>query len=274
MPSYEEAKNILQTATDGGIVSFDTAKGYGKSEEVLGKFFKNSLAEKTLITKVEFDKESANEIKDSLFLKIKDSINVMGLEKLPLVLLHSEEYLKTYGKALTDALKELKAEGLADSVGISFSDKADLIALTNPDIFDSVQIPANMFDNAEIRNGKIKALSDCGITVYARSIYLQGLFFKDTKSLPEKLKSAEGAINKLKNLSDENNISMAALAVSYMRSVKGITSLVLGCETVSQLLESLSLFDTAPLNNDIISKINEISEEIDPIVIRPWEWNK
>ena len=158
MPSYEQAAEILQIAIDGGIVSFDTAKGYGKSEEVLGRFFSENSAEKTLITKVEFDKETPLEIKTSLFAKVKDSVKVMGLSKLPLVLLHSETYLEKYGKSLIDALKELKAEGLADSVGISFSDKAKLMELTDPTVFDSVQIPANMFDNAEIRNGKIKEL--------------------------------------------------------------------------------------------------------------------
>lgn len=274
MPSYEQSAGILKTAIDGGIVSFDTAKGYGKSEEVLGRFFLDNPAPKTLITKVEFDKEAPDEIKDSLFEKVKDSARVMGLSKLPLVLLHSESYLEKYGKALIDALKELKAEGLTDSVGISFSDKSKLIELTDPSVFDSVQIPANMFDNEEIRKGSIKELSQNGIAVYVRSIYLQGLFFMDTGLLPSKIKSAKPALDKLRLIAWENNLSIAGLALSYIRGAEGITSLVLGCETAQQLKESLSLFDLPALSKNVADKITEISEEIESVVIRPWEWNR
>lgn len=274
MPSYEQSAGILQTAIDGGIVSFDTAKGYGKSEAVLGRFFLENPVTKTLITKVEFDKETPTEIKDSLFEKVKDSANVLGLQKLPLVLLHSETYLEKYGKFLIDALKELKAEGLTDSVGISFSDKSKLLEMTDPEVFDSVQIPANMFDNEEIRNGKIKTLSENGIAVYVRSVYLQGLFFMDTELLPAKIQTAKSALDKLQRIAQENNLSMAGLALSYMRGAEGITSLVLGCETAEQLKDSLSLFDLPHLSKNVVDKITEISEEIEPIVIRPWEWNK
>ena len=274
MPSYEQSASILQTAIDGGVVSFDTAKGYGKSEAVLGRFFSDNPAPKTLITKVEFDKETPDEIRDSLFEKVKDSANVMGISKLPLVLLHSESYLEKYGKTLVDALKELKAEGLTDSVGISFSDKSKLMELTDPAVFDSVQIPANMFDNEQIRNGKIKELFQNGIAVYVRSVYLQGLFFMDTDLLPAKIQSAKPALDKLKRIAEENNMSMAALALSYMRGADGITSLVLGCETAQQLKDSLSLFDLYPLSKNIADKITEISEEIEPVVMRPWEWHR
>lgn len=39
MPSAQKAFEILDTAIEGGINSFDTSNGYGESEEVLGKYF-------------------------------------------------------------------------------------------------------------------------------------------------------------------------------------------------------------------------------------------
>lgn len=274
MPNYEQSADILKTATDAGVISFDTAKGYGKSEAVIGKFFSENSADKTIITKVEFDNERPDEIKDSLFHKVKDSAKVMNLSKVPVVLLHSEGYIEKYGKVLIDALRELKAEGLVDSVGISFSDKSRLMELTDPTLFDSVQIPANMFDNKEIISGEIKKLNDMGISVFVRSIYLQGLFFMEPSALPLKIKSAGTAIKKLNIIAEENNLTMAGLALSYMRMNEGISSLVLGCETKTQLKDSLSLFDLPPLSKSVVNKITEISEEVDPVVIRPWEWNK
>ncbi|MBO5364621.1 MAG: aldo/keto reductase [Clostridia bacterium] len=274
MPSFEESSTILQTALDAGITSFDTAKAYGESEAVLGRFFKESPAEKTLITKVKFDKETKDEVVKSLFDQAKDSCEKMGLAKLPFVMLHNENYVYTYGKTLTDALAELKREGLADNIGISFSDRSKMEEVLSCGVFDHIQIPQNMFDCPELKSGLLKKIGDMGISVFIRSVYLQGLFFRDTNTLPDKLMSAKAPIDKLNAIAERENMSMAQLALSFLKNADGITSLVLGCETPEQLLDSVSKFDTPPMSAAVREEILAISEEIEPVVIKPWEWNK
>lgn len=272
MPTYEESKAILQTALDCGIYSFDTARAYGKSEDVLGRFFSECDAEKTLITKVIFENEPIDEIANSLFAQVKDSIKKMNLSTLPCVMLHHEEYIDTYGAAIIDAMYELKKEGLVKNIGISFVDKNNIDRIMEKGCFDCIQIAQNIFDNNEIKSGQISRLADADIAVFIRSVYLQGLFFMDTNSLPTKIKSAKNALDKLHKIADEQNLSMSQLALSFMRDTDGIASLVLGCETPSQLLDSVANFSTPALSEKIRCAILEISEEIEPIVIKPWEW--
>ena len=274
MPTYEESKNILQTALDCGIQTFDTARAYGKSEEVLGQFFSENNVEKTIVTKVLFENESPDEIAESLFIQVKDSMQKMNLTKLPFVMLHREEYIDTYGTTIIDALQELKKEGLVGNVGISFSDKSNMDRILDNGIFDCIQIPQNIFDNSEIKSGQLEVFSKNGVSIFIRSVYLQGLFFMDTKILPENIKSAASALDKLHRLAEEQNMSMSQLALSFIKDAKGIDSLVLGCETTEQLLDSASKFSAPPLSDIVIKKILEISEEVEPIVTRPWEWNK
>ena len=50
MPTFEESSAILNTALDSGIVSFDTARGYGESEAVLGRFFRENPERKKTLT--------------------------------------------------------------------------------------------------------------------------------------------------------------------------------------------------------------------------------
>ena len=38
-PSYEKSRDIVATAYENGITSFDTAAAYGDSEKVLGQIF-------------------------------------------------------------------------------------------------------------------------------------------------------------------------------------------------------------------------------------------
>lgn len=274
MPTYEESAAILQEALDLGICAFDTARAYGKSEEVLGRFFTATPAEKTIITKVIFPTESADEVASSLFSQVKDSTKTLGLDRLPFVMLHREDYLLTYGKVLTDALCELKKEGLVGGVGVSFSDKSNMERLLDNDVFDCIQIPQNIFDNKEMTSGMLSTLSARGIAVFIRSVYLQGLFFRNTDTLPPKLTVAKPVLDKLHALADENGLSMSQMALSYIRDGEGISSLVLGCETVEQLRDSAKQFASPALPPALREELTALANEVDPIVTRPWEWNK
>ena len=272
MPSYEESAKILNTALSLGVTSFDTARTYGESEAVLGRYFKENQVDKTIITKVSFDGIDKSAVRDTLFSQVRDSISKLGMEKIPFVKLHSEKMISTYGDTLINALQDLKREGLVSGVGISFSDKTHLWDYTDGAGFDCVQIPANMFDCREILDGGIKTLADRGIAVFIRSLYLQGLFFKNTDELPEKIRSAKGPIESLRTLSRDTGISVAELAITFIRDTDGITSLILGCDTAEQLEESVKLIDAPKMEEAVRARILEISQSVEPTVIRPWEW--
>ena len=274
MPTYEESASVLRTALDAGIVSFDTARAYGESELVLGKFFAEDPREKTLISKAVFSGIEKSKVKDTLFSIVRESLTRLGIEKLPFLKLHKEDMLREFGDTLVYAMHDLKREGLVDGIGVSFQDKTDMLSLTKGCGFDCVQIPANVFDNKVIRDGSIKALSDEGCIVFVRSVYLQGLFFKDTNTLPEKIKCAKPMLDSLHALANEAGISMQELAITFIRDTEGITSLLLGCDTPSQLLESVSLINAPSIDPSVAREAMRIAESVDPIVIRPWEWNK
>lgn len=274
MPSYEESKRILDTALDGGIRCFDTARAYGVSEEVLGRFFGERETEKTIVTKLLFGSESPDEIADTVFYQVKDSMKRLGVSKIPFLMLHRDEYVERYGNRLTSALRELKEEGLVGSLGISFSDKSKLHILEESDLFDCIQIPASIFDNKELRDGKIAALGACGVAVFIRSVYLQGLFFKDTSTLPPALMTAKPALDKLHAISEAAEISISELAISYIKDEPGIASLVIGAECPEQVKDSIEKINSKPLAHAVREELTALSEEVDPIVLRPWEWNK
>ena len=274
MPDYELSKSILDTARGLGITSFDTAKGYGVSEQVLGRYFGECGAEKTLITKIAFNGQPASEIGDIVRKDIKDSMEKLGVKKIQTVLLHNERHVAEYGDVLANVFKEIREEGLVDEFGISFSDKTHLLDYTADPIYTAVQIPMNLLDSVEIRNGSVKKLADKGVTVYVRSLYLQGLFFKDTSTLPEKLKSVAPILKELRSLAEREGISMASLALSYLKDAEGISSLVIGCETSEQLIDTVNSMNCPPLSSSAVKRIEELAAEVEPVVIRPWEWNK
>jgi aryl-alcohol dehydrogenase-like predicted oxidoreductase len=274
MPSFEESSAIIDTALSAGIVSFDTARGYGESENVLGRYFKNETREKTIITKVIFEDVDKSQVKDTLFSQLGDAKAKLGLDKIPFVKLHREQMLEKYGDTLVRAMQDAKSEGLVDGIGVSFSDKSKILELTDGCGFDVIQMPANIFDNKEIVNGTVKHLADSGALVMIRSVYLQGLFFKDTNTLEGKIKCAKEPLDKLHKLAKDAGVSMAELAITFIRDTEGIASLILGCDNPAQLLESVSLVNAPKISESVRREALEIASTIDPIVIRPWEWFK
>jgi len=205
---------------------------------------------------------------------VRDSLNKLKIEKLPFLKLHNESMLIQYGDTIVSAMQDLKSEGLVGGIGTSFSDKSRLLELTDGCGFDCIQLPANIFDNEVIVNGSIKKLADAGSIVFVRSIYLQGLFFKDTNDLPEKIKCAKAPLDKLHALANDAGVSMAELAVTFIRDTEGITSLLFGCDNPAQLLESISLVNAPKIKPEVMREALKIAEDIPPIVIRPWEWFK
>lgn len=272
MPSFEESSRILDTALSSGIVSFDTARGYGESELVLKRYFDGDKREHTLITKVVFRDVDKSGVKARLFDLTRESINRLGIERIPFLKLHNQDMIELYGDTLLYAMQDLKREGLVDGIGVSFSDKSRLTELTDGVGFDCVQLPANIFDSGVITDGSVKRLADSGCAVFVRSVYLQGLFFKDTNTLPERIKSAKRPLDKLHALANDAGVSMAELAITFIRDAEGISSLVLGCDTPEQLLESVSLINAPKISPEIAKEAMNIALEVEPVVIKPWEW--
>lgn len=272
MPTYDESARILQTALDCGVCSFDTAAAYGTSEEVLGKFFGDSNAEKTIITKVKFSDTIEKNIEKVLFEQVQASVKALKLNKLPFLMLHRDEYIDVYGKPLIDALNNLKSEGLVDNIGVSFNDKSKIERLMDTGIFNHIQIAQNIFDNNEIKSGRVENLQKNGISVFVRSVYLQGLFFADFDTVPSNIKSVYPAIEKIRTIAEENNITTAQLAVAFIRDAKGVTSSVLGCETPEQIIDNVKNFSAPSLTDKVYDKIYELSDEIPENATKPWTW--
>ena len=115
-PTEEMAGKVLSTAINGGITSFDTSSAYGTSEKVLGNFFKTQTKKPTIITKFSVlnhdNPLSEIEVEKKINAQVENSLNNLGYNKLPLLLMHSEIDLTVYGNTLLKTLRNLQKTGL------------------------------------------------------------------------------------------------------------------------------------------------------------------
>ena len=243
-PDAETSNAILNLAMENGINVLDTAGSYGDSEIVIGNWLKTVALDRRplIVTKVAgIQPGSYRFVKEYIQGKVAASKERLGVEQLDMLLLHNfDEYLRDEDH-VRQAMEELKADGDIRFTGASAYSHHDYgkIAETG---FDATQIPINLFDWTQIENGGMEKLEKSGMIVFARSVFLQGLVFADPDNLPEKMIFARETLIKFRGLCRKYHLTPAILAISYVRSLSAVTSLVLGCETPRQVQENVDLF--------------------------------
>lgn len=270
---------ILRTAAEKGVNSFDTAELYGDSEEVLGNYFSAiecSGNNNVITTKFKIDSvedSSPGNIEKQVYKHVEKSLQHLKIRKIPVYMLHSARDISIYESVVPLTLEKLKKEQLIGKAGVSVYTSDDVDEMLKDDIFEVVQVPMNIMDHILINSGAVKRLKEKNIIVFVRSIFLQGLFFKNLDELTGNLVDAIEPLAQLKKLAEHDGLSTAQLALSYIRDIEGITSLVIGAETPEQVIENIKLIDAPPIVEKTRDKIDRLFSGIPEEILNPVLWN-
>ncbi len=251
-PGEEQSFEMLEAALENGITSLDTARAYGNSEDVLGKFFARRGGEIPFITTklCDIEGETAAEIENSIITTAETSLDKLGLTKVNCIMLHAAGDLFERGKLIASAMEGLIKKGYTDIVGASVYTAPELEKMFEYDVYTATQVPMSIFDQRLISCGMTDKLAQRGITVFVRSVFLQGLFFLDPEKItdPILVRHAVPKIRLLRECAESEGMSIAELAISYMRDVKGVSSLVLGADTAAQVKANAAYFETKSIS--------------------------
>ena len=220
--SAEEVSRILQSATEHGIHVLDTASAYGNAEAVLGK---NDLTKFTVVSK--YITPSPGK---SIEQQLQQSLTDLQVEKLYGYLAHRPAEILS-DKNQWKTLKDLQQKELIKKIGFSLNTPEELKELLNKNFMpDLIQVPYNYFDNRF--ENMMRELKDKGCEVHTRSAFLQGLFFKDTHTLPSFFDLVKPFIKRVQQ--QTHNISGALL--HFVVAKPFIDKVIIGVENAEQLL--------------------------------------
>ena len=258
-PSLEKSFDILRTALSGRVNTLDTARAYGNSEEVIGAFLKTWEGEQPkLVTKIrKLQGETEKELTAFAVESVEGSLKDLGVNKVSAIMLHGAKDPIIHGKACANAMQYLLDKGYTDRVGVSVYTAEDIRGMLPYDTFSVTQVPMSIFDQQLIADGSVEALKDRGYTVFVRSVFLQGLFFLDPDKMtdPILLEHAAPKIRLLRQIAQAEGLTVAQLAIAFMRDQAGVTSLVLGADTPGQVEENMAYFDAPTLGSDLLTRL-------------------
>ena len=266
-PDEEKSFSILRAALEGGADTLDTARAYGDSEEVIGRFLKTWDGPMPhIVTKIpKLQGSTPKELTAFAVNCMEESLQRLGANKVSAVMLHGSKDPAIHGKACADAMQTLLQLGYTDKVGVSVYTAEDIREMLPYDIFSVTQVPMSIFDQRLLTDGSIAALQQHGYTVYVRSVFLQGLFFLDPDAVADPILTEHAVpyIRKLREIAANQNMTVAQLAIAFMRDQAGVSGLVLGADTPEQVTNNLSCFATPKLTPDTMMQLEKEFSGID-----------
>ena len=263
--SFDEVKKILNLARKRNINMIDTAIAYGDSEMVLGLAGVNDFE---VITKLpilpgdltDFTGWVENHIEETLIRLKKNSIH--GL------LVHNAECLRgSDGEKLSRALYQVKSSGLVKKIGVSIYQPDVLGEILEKTPIDIVQAPLNVVDTSIISSRWLDKLNKIGVSVHARSIFMQGLLLMDRNSIPEKFNRWSFLWNHWHQKLKTHDLDALTQCISFVNSISKIDRIIVGVESAFQLQQILTAID---LENTPIDWSAMASD--DQMLINPSNW--
>lgn len=266
-PSPLIAHSILAKAFKYGIRYLDTAEAYGNSQHLIGEYHRQAGEANCfrVITKYSAKEKQVNS--SEIYQLFLDNLKELGISQLESYLFHSFDSYRNFQS--WPVLEKLALENKLKSVGVSVYTNEQANAVAEDGRIKIVQLPFNMLDNINQREAVITKLKKEGKEVHVRSVFLQGLFFKDRNMLAG-LTPLKESLEALDRIAAENNLSMATLALAYNLRQPLVDKVLIGVETESQLDQNItSAKESAGVDKQVFEEINNIrvsaSELLNPV---------
>jgi aryl-alcohol dehydrogenase-like predicted oxidoreductase len=278
---YSDVLNIFETALEYDVNFIDTSRVYGTSEETIGKALREIGAVDDFIpcTKLDIsenyheksDEAVRGEVKDSL----RQSLEALGIDTIPVYLLHRPEYRTFRDGLIWDYLKEAVSKGTIGRLGVSIADgPSEAIECFKDPAVEAIQIPYNVFDARWDKAGILAVAAERGIVVFNRSSYLKGLLLMEMDEVPEHVTESLCYKESLNRIAAEAGLEVKEMVLRYVFSVPEITSTIIGIDSQVQFKENLRIYEKEPLESALIQKIRTAFGDVPEYVLNPFLWDQ
>ena len=269
----------VHAALDAGITFFDTAEGYGNSERVIGRGLKENRNKAVIATKVGGGHLSA----DDLPKACEQSLKNLQTDYIDLYQIHWPNHNIPIAET-AGALSRLRDQGKIRAIGVcnfACGDLGDLLAVAE---IVTNQLPYSLLWRVIEREIQPMCLeNEIGIICY--SPLMQGLLtgrYASVDEVPDGLARTRlyshdrpmarhgeigcetevfNALAKIRSVAAEAGVTMAEMALAWVRQQPGVTSLLVGARTPEEVrwnLPSVAL----TLSNDLLKRLSEIAEGV------------
>jgi len=261
---------MLDRAWASGITTFDTAPGYGEAEARLGMWIKRRKVDPVVTTKLPSLAGVADaDVGAAIAQAISASTGRLGIRPAYYLAHDAADYLKT---AVRDGLRQAADRQEVGAIGVSVYTEAEVRAAIVAGPPDVIQLAVSIVDQRLASGDALTACAAAGITVFARSVFLQGALLMQADRLPRHLGALKPAIAALDALCAETNTTRVSIALRFVRDLPGMASLVIGTYDLDQLTALAAAAKEPPLSPVQKNAAADISKLAPIQLLDPRRW--
>jgi len=250
----KSVERLLNTAVDMGVTLFDTARGYGASEERIGKYLSKRRSEIVLSTKVGYSIPGFQDwTYDCIIAGVNEALKLLKTDYIDIVHLHTCPVSVLKDSGVIDALEKSKENGKIKVAAYS-GDNENLAYAIESGRFGSVQTSINIADQRNL-NHLLRLAKEKGLGVIAKRPAANSPWRFDKQPVGKYAEEYWLRLKKM-NLLDENNLQETALRFSAY--IWGIDSIIVGTGNIMHLVENIKMVEKGPLSTVDFNKIRDL----------------
>ncbi len=255
----EEASRLLNSVLDLGINLIDTARGYGASEERIGKHISHRRDEFILSTKVGYDVPGYNDwTYDCIIAGVDRALHTLKTDHIDIVHLHSCPLgTLEYGEVIAALQKTVEAGKVRFA---AYSGENDELGYSiHSGKFGSVQTSVNIFDQRNL-DYLLPEAKKRGIGVIAK---------RPAGNIPWKFpeqphgRYAEQYWLRMKKMDLDFGDNWLDTALRFTAFTEGVDTFIVGTSNLDHLKNNLMILEKGPLPEEIYSNLRKTFKQND-----------
>jgi 1-deoxyxylulose-5-phosphate synthase len=260
-PSEASAALLLNQALDLGINYIDTARGYGASEEVIGRALRGRRNEYILASKlapIRDEELSDRELCERVKASLADSLRNLQTDTIDLLQIHHAPADLIRRGRVVAAMQEAQAAGQCRFIGASTYGEEAALAVLADGRYDTLQIAYNVVDrHLEQRVLPQARQKDVGVVV--RSVLLRGVLTHRYNLIPDQLAELRAAIAQVDALVGPAARSLPEMAYRYVLAQPAVSTALVGTSRLEELQAALAYAALGPLPPELLARIRAVT---------------
>lgn len=256
-----EIFKILNFLKKKKINILDTANSYKSSESEIGRYFFKTKKKFKIITKYSFKNSN------SLSKQFKKTFSSLGYLPNTIIAHSYEDYLNPL---FHKEVKIIKNKYYIKKLGVSIYNVDELNKVLDYKKPDVIQVPINIFDKRFFDKKIIKILKKKSVKIIGRSVFLQGLLFKDKEYILRNFKNIKKEYFQLLKIAKSEKVSLSQLSLIWAFNLKELDNIVIGVDSLDHLRENLNTL-TKKISKKSLLQIQKINLNNNKIII-PYLW--
>lgn len=254
--SLDESKieKLIAFLIENGINLFDTARGYGVSEERLGRFLKGKRDKVVICTKVGYGVNHVDDWSyDAVMQGIEEALVKLKTDYIDIVMLHtcSIDTLRRY--EVVRALHDAKEQGKIRAAGYS-GDNDELELAVNSQWFDCVECSINVCDQYAINN-TMNDIHNNGLGLIVKRPSANAPWRFPEQPYGHYCEEYWKRFREMNIASFSGNWQETALRFSAF--TYGVTSIIAGTTSIDHAAENIKYVEKGPLDKVLYDRIRE-----------------